>query len=337
MADRFELSYVYSRVCGSLSRAFIGRRAVELARLGRITELWRVLFGESPPIMPEAALVAAAERRAVTESLGGFRDLAARLRADEPFFAALRRKTEFARVKRILLAVGGTAKPSEELPPSDEPLLEPGFNEAGFPDIGKMFANTRYAWIDQAALNDLPSTENRLDRQFYSELWTELQRLPRRKAGALPRLVREEIELENVVWALRLKRYYGMDRTNIEERLVRLAGTDVVSVALSAVSFRFDQRDDWSGWAWERLLEGGEGGSFLLDVRSLEAAAKRHLYRSVKRALHMFPFTYTPLYCYYKIKEYETAAVIGIIEGIHLGAPFEEMASFAAGLTGGSI
>ena len=75
---------------------------------------------------------------------------------------------------------------------------------------------------------------------------------------------------------------------------------------------------------------------FFLDVRDFEGRARRYLYRGVKRALHMYPFTYTPLYCYFKIKEYETAAIIGIIEGVHLGAPVEEMASFAAGLTGGS-
>ncbi|HOX33505.1 MAG TPA: V-type ATPase subunit [Spirochaetales bacterium] len=334
MADRFELSYVYARVCGSLSRAFIGGKAVELARVGRIPELWRALFQEPAPNLPEASLVAEAERRAVAESLEGFGELARRLRSDEPFFEALRRKSEFARVKRILLA----ARNGSSLPPSEDPGLAPGFREASHPRIADMFAGGRYSWIDEESAKDLPAVENRLDRQYYEELWAELIRLPARKAGALRSLILEEAELQNVVWALRLARYYGMGRAEIEGKLVSLKGADASSSALEALGFKLDQRADWAGWAWEELLGGSEdrGGGFILDLRDLEGRARRRVYRSVKRALHLHPFTYTPLYCYFKIKEYETAAIIGVIEGLHLGAPFAEMASFAAGLAGGS-
>ena len=337
MADRFELSYVYARVCGSLSRAFLGERAIELARAGRISELWRVVFKDAAPSLPEAAVVAAAERRAVAESLAGFRELTGRLRVREPFFDALRRKAEFARVKRVLLAVKEGARLQSELPPSDDQELAPGFAESAFPDISKMFAQGRYSWIKAETLDDLPGAENRLDRQFYTELWNELRRIPRGKVGALPRLLSEEAELENVVWALRLKRYYGMDKGQIEGRLIELEGADVASAALKALEFRFDQREDWRRWKWDSLvMEDERGGPFFLDLRSLELSARKRLFHSVKRSLHLHPFTYTPLYCFFKIKEYETAAIIGVIEGLHLGAPFEEMASFAAGITGGS-
>lgn len=337
MADRFELSYVYARVCGSLSRAFLGPKAVELARSGRVAELWRAFFGEPAPLLTEAALVSAAERRAVAESLAGFRKMAAKLRTDEPFFDALRRKAEFARVKRILLTLRNGAKMPGDLPPSDDPALAPGFDETAFPDIGRMFAGGRYGWIGEKALEDLPAAENRLDRQYYSELWLEARRLGRDKAGAVPRLVREEVELQNVAWALRLKRYYGMGRDQIAPRLVELEGVDATGAALKALEFHFDQRADWARWAWESLIpEDERGGPFYLDVRGLELRARRRVYRAARRALHLHPFTYTPLYCYFKIKEFETAALVGVIEGIHLGAPFEEMASFAAGITGGA-
>jgi len=333
MADRFELSYVYARVCGSLSGAFLGKKAVELARSGRTAEVWRALFNDAAPMLPEAQVVEAAERRAVAESLSDFRELAEKLRSDEPFFDALRRKSEYARIKRILLAAreGGT------LPASDDPSLEPGFVESAFPDLGKMFASGRYSWIDEKALEDLAGTENRLDRQYYSELWREGRRVPRGKAGPVLDLIAEEAELQNVVWALRLRRYYGLGKERIDGMLVRLDGVDVTTEALRPLDFKFDQREDWSRWAWESLVAASSReGPFSLDVRGVEIMARRKVYRSVRRALHMHPFTYTPLYCCFKIKEYETAAVIGIIEGVHLGAPFEEMASFAAGITGGS-
>ena len=43
---------------------------------------------------------------------------------------------------------------------------------------------------------------------------------------------------------------------------------------------------------------------------------------------------YVPLYSYFRIKEYETAALFGVLEGIHLEAPSEEIAAFAAQFTG---
>jgi hypothetical protein len=337
MADRFELSYVYARICGSISGAYLGRKAVDLARSARVAEVWQTLFKEPAPPLPEAAVVAAAERREIAESLSGFRYFAAKLRMNEPFFDALRRKAEFARVKRILQAVRDGQAAAGTLPASDDPELAPSFDESAFPDIKLMFAAGRFSWIDETALDDLPATENKLDIQYYTELWEEARRLPASKAGAVVRLIRDEIELQNVAWALRLKRYYGMNRESIVPRLVALRSVDVVSAALQALDFRFDQREDWRGWAWEKLVpEKQVEGSFVLDLLGLETMARRHLYLGVRRALHFYPFTYTPLYCFFKIKESETAAVIGVIEGIHLGVPFEEMASFAAGITGGS-
>jgi len=245
-------------------------------------------------------------------------------------------------VKRVLQAVrdaraAGAAHAAAEAPASDDPELAPGFDAAAFPDIKAMFAAGRYSWLDETALDDLPATENRLDVQYYTELWEEARRLPASKAGAVVNLIRDEIELQNVAWALRLKRYYGMGREDIAPRLVALRDVDVVGSALQSLGFAFDQREDWRGWAWEKLVPEKEvQGSFVLDLLGLETRARRHLYLGVRRALHFYPFTYTPLYCFFKIKESETAAVIGVIEGIHLGVPFEEMASFAAGITGGS-
>jgi hypothetical protein len=336
MADYFELAYVYARVCGSLSRAFLGERAAGLARSGRLSEIWRSLFGDAPPALTESSLLKAAQRRTIREALAGFRALALELEAREPFFECLRRKLEYARVKKILIALRNGSRDGESLPPNEDPHLECGFDESAFPDLGAMFSSGRYSWIGEESLAKLPETENRLDKQFYTELWESISSIGRQHLGALRDLVAEEIELENVVWALRLKRYYRMGRDDIAERLVVLEGAEVEKAALAVSDLSLDKRSDWRKWRWESLIEGEEESSWRLDVRLVEAAARRRLYRDVRRALHMYPFTYTPLYCFFKIKEFEMAAILGTLEGIHLGAPHEETASFVLGLTGGN-
>ncbi|MCX7023113.1 MAG: V-type ATPase subunit [Spirochaetes bacterium] len=333
MADVFELAYVYARVCGALSRAFVGERAAQAARSGKLADLWRSVFGNSAPALPEGALLKEAERKAVAGAFREFQVMASALESREPFFEALRRKTEFSRVKRILACARDG---STELPPVFDTDLKPEIDDSGYPDPLAMFGQGRYSWIDGEAFTDLPAAENRLDRQFYGELWESLGTVPARRRGALADLVKLEIELENVVWALRLRRYYGMDVEQVEPLLAKVRGPDVVKPALQTLSYRMDARGDWSGWRWERLLRdsGPVDTGWKLDVRKVETAARRYLYRAVRHALHFNPFTYTPLYCFFKIKEFETAVILGLFEGIHLGAPFEEIAAYAFAVVG---
>ncbi len=330
MADRFELSYIYARVCGALSRSWAGERSSELLRLGRLSDIWRALFGDAAPALPEAALLAATESRVIRESLDDFKNLAYRLKKDEPFFIALRRKAEFARIKRVLLAVQGS---ESSCPPCDDADLPEGFDSKAYPRLEAMFrGGTRYTWIAESGLVDLPATENRLDRQFYTELWDALSTVPSRLRDGLRKLLSLEIELENVVWALRLSRYYSMRPELIKNLLIEVKGADLSSTALAGCARRHDRRAEWHGWKFEFLLADGPD-PWTLDVPAIETAARRYLYRRMRLALHVNPFTYTPLYCFYRLKEFEAAVVLGVIEGTYLGAPADEMAAFA--LAGG--
>jgi hypothetical protein len=325
MADRFELSYVYARVCGALSRSWAGPRSAELLKLNRLSDLWRVLFEDAAPALPERAFLAAIEQRVVRQSLDGFRSLADQLQKSEPFFLAVRRKAEYARVKRVLLAV----RDAETVcPASDDPSLPEGFRSSAYPKIDGMFWRGRYSWITPLALEDLPAVENRLDRQYYQELWEEACRVPHGLASGLLRFLSLEIEVENVVWALRLARYYDMASEVIEPLLVSLPDRDVTSIALAGAALRPDRRQDWEGWDYEPFLRG-RGEPWTIDVRATETEFRRHLYTRARLALHLNPASYTPLYCFFKLKEFETAIVLGIIEGVHIGAPAEEIASFA--------
>ncbi len=356
MADRYELAYVHARVAGSLAKSLAGGRAAELLRIGRLEDAWRAAFGDAPPSLPEARLVAAAEARALRKAQADFVRLAEGLRRDEPFFDALRRKSEFARVKRVLLAVRrGEAACPEAL----DPGLAPGFDEHAFPSLPGMFAGGRYGWIDDACLADLPAAENRLDCQFYRELWAALDSVPRRHEGGLHCLVALEVELENVIWALRLARYFGLDLSAIRKLLVDLPGRDVISAALdgaaragaapgadappSAASGRpraarapsdSGRKPGYEGWKFAFLVQN-PSATRSPDPRDIERAARGYLYRELKRSLHRAPFSYAPLYCYFKLKEFETAVILGLVEGIHLGAPAAEIAALAP--VGGSL
>jgi hypothetical protein len=333
--EGFESAYAFARACGSLARSFLGERTSALAASHRVGEAWRSIFAEAPPALPEAELATAAERVLRSRALAALRRIAGPLLKDEPFFAALSRKWEFSYLKRLLAAI---AERASEAPALDDPSLEPGFDLLRYPDLPAMLRKTRYGWLIETGFEDLPAVKNRLDRQYYAELWASLETLPAGLAGSIPDLLRVEAELENVSWALRLKRYYSMGAAEIEPLLIELRGVDVRSRALEAVALRQNARSDWSLWRWRRLVpdaRGEDSGEWRLDVRGFEAAARTYLYRRLYRRLHLDPDSYAPLYAYYRIKEFEATALHGIIEGVKLEAPAAEIASFAMQTTGG--
>ena len=342
MPDGFEPAYIYARVCGSLARSYLGARAAGLASSHRVGEAWRAIFGEAPPAMPESELATAAELGIRSRAYEATRRIAGNLAQHDPFLSALLRKWEFAYVKSLLSAIveGAPEAPSVDdgrLTLSLGLRLVPSFAVGPYPKLDAMLSGTRYAWVVDTGLDDLPGVKNKLDRQYYAELWDSAKALPARLAGSVTDLIRVEVELENVIWGLRLKRYYSMDAAQIEALLIALPGADVKSSAQRAIGLRADSRSEWADWSWESLVPDSgrdDGGDWYLDLRGLESAASVYLFRKLYRRLHLEPDCYVPLYSYFRIKEFEARALCGIIEGIRLEAPAAEIASFAAKTTG---
>lgn len=332
----FESGYAYARVCGSLARSYLGERASILAMSVRVGEAWRVIFDELPPALPEAELASAAERGVRARAIDALKSIAGSLLSEEPFFVALVRKWEFAYLKNVLAAI---VERSPTAPGTEYPGLGPEFDPQGYPDLDKMLERTRYRWVIESGLDDLPAVKNRLDRQYYGELWNSIRTIPSGLEGTIPELVRVEAELENLAWGLRLKRYYSMGAAEIEPLLIALDGIDVKTTTLKAIGLRADSRSEWAGWKWEKLVPDSrreDGGDWYFDVRGFELAARGYLYRRLYRRLHLEFDSYVPLYAFFRIKECETLAIHGIIEGIKLEAPAAEIIAFAAQTTGGS-
>jgi Archaeal/vacuolar-type H+-ATPase subunit C len=336
MAERFEPAYAYARACGSLARSFLGERAAALAASPRVGDAWRGLFASPSPALPEGELADAAELAIRRRSVEGLKSIVGLPVLKEPFFAALTRRWEFAFIKTLLSAAAEHAS-AAPVPEEGALTLDAGVELSSYPDLERMLRKSRYRWVADGGIDDLPAVKNGLDKQYYAELWEACRELPPLQKGSLASLLRTEAELENLAWTLRLKRYYSMGREEVEGRLIELRGVDVRSQALRALGFRLDSRSDWSGWKWERLVPDSrreEGGEWYLDLRLFELEADRYLYRLLYRRLHLEPDSYTPMYAYFRLKEFESTSLCGLVEGIKLEAGAAEIAGFASAVTG---
>ena len=332
----FGWAYRYARICGSSSRSRLGARAAELARTGRVGDLWRELFGDDPPPLPSTLLAAAAERRLRVEAARLFARIAGPSVMDQAFFRALSAKAEFHLVKHLLASMRGAASATGSQPPDAAELASPpSFDLKAFPDPVAMFQGSRFSWIAEQGFEKLAEAQNRLDRQYYEELWAALDSVSGPARGSLPLLLARDVEVENLLWALRLRRYYALPRDAIVPLLVRLHGRDCGKSALAALALRPDVRADWVGWEWEALINdaASPGQAWYFDVRYFERTLRRRRFAELRRAFHLEPSTFVPLYCYFRIKEYETASIFAVIEGLQLEAPFAEISDFVEGLT----
>ncbi|MDA8425391.1 MAG: V-type ATPase subunit [Treponema sp.] len=330
---RYAWAYGYARSCGYQARSRLGSRAARLAQAGKLDGLWRELFGEDPP--PAGPLAATAERRLRTEAGRTFKRIAGPEVMALPFFRSLLAKAEFALVKRLLSSLHGSPQRDGPRDWGEEELpLAPSFDLAAFPNSSAMFEGTRFSWIAERGFDDLAAAKNRLDRQYYEELWASLGSIPYALRASLASPVAHDVELENLVWALRLRRYYALSRDEIIPLLVRLRGRDCQTGAIAALALRPDVRADWAGWRWEAFVNDAPeaGQAWYFDVRRFERSLRRHRFAELRRTLHLNPSSYAPLYCLFRIQEYEILSIFAVIEGLQLKAPFAEIADFVGGL-----
>lgn len=329
MADTSELAYLYARVCGAFSTMKLAARGAELAREGTLSSLWGLYFGAELPNKPESWLLAELERKAMAESIRRFMDRAAPFLESNVFIKALVAKYEYSAVKAMLYNLAASKPKSESLSFSD-PLIQGALES--WPRLADMFGGTEYAWINAASLVDMGETQNRLDRQYYAQVWEKLQTLPAKRRGGIPDLLVKEMAYLNLVWALRLRRYYGYSKEKVLPLLIAVKGKDLSSMALGSFDIDIDNLDSVGSWPQRRLLEG-QGGP-RLDLPALEAKVLGEIFAAVRRALHVYPEGYTPLYCYFKLLDTELSTVLGVIEGLRLKVSAEEKEHLAWVLAG---
>ncbi len=329
MADSFEIAYLYARVCGAFSSMYLGAKGAALAAESSLSSIWKLYFEEDVPNRPEPWLLARLERKVIGHSMDRFMNLAGTAIESDAFIAALVATYEIAVIKNLLYRLTA-AEPRPEPQYYSSPIIEQALS--AWPRLEEMFANSPYAWIAADGLSNIGAVENRLDRQYYLQLWAAVKALPRNRKGNIPALVLRDIQYQNLAWALRIRKYYGYSRERAAPLLVEIEGEDAVSLALGSFDLDIDNLGSFAEWPARRLLDGQ--ASSRLDIPLLENRMQRDLFAFIRRSLHMHPFGYTPLYCYFKMLEAEASFVLGILEGIRLKAPADEKIGLAWVLAG---
>jgi vacuolar-type H+-ATPase subunit C/Vma6 len=307
-----------------------------LSPIGRLSELDRLVFPDSFRELPERELLVDLERRILGRAAKQITTIVDVYAKPPELLVRLLRAYEYGDLKSALIAIAG-----------GEPR-SPGFTTLGrfgtvhfdaYPDLRAMLQDTEFEFL----LADLPKKEGegrgseidsialqtKLDKHYYTKLWESLFRLPKRDRGGIEKILEEEVSLRNIVWALRLRTYYGMTSDHVREHLIyvgRKKDRSLAAEAEASLEFPLDTYSSWEKWRRIAFLNKEQPGEhWKADPRWFQNAASEHLYRMARLYFRRRPFAIDTAACFIKLKQFEEDLLTSISEGLSLGMPSRDV------------
>jgi vacuolar-type H+-ATPase subunit C/Vma6 len=326
-----ERAYAYAKASGIIGKSFVGRRAADLSRVARLSELDRLVFPSSSRDLPEKELLSDLEGRIIKRAADSIIAVVNSFRKPPELLSLLIRSYEYADLKSALTAAAGGE------------TVRPSFTDIGrfgtvafsaWPDIPAMIRNTEFEFLlgkdgELDKENSGINLQTELDRRYYRALWKAMRRLPPGDRRVSEGILSEEISLRNAVWALRLRTYYQMKAEDVRSHLIDIAvpvkgrQVSLAADAFACLELPLDNRLAWTGWKRSGFLgfdsPGSDMGEWKADPRYFQNAAARYLYRLARRSFRTNPVSLDTVFCFIKIKQFEEDVLTASAEGLGLG------------------
>lgn len=151
-----------------------------------------------------------------------------------------------------------------------------------------------------------------LDRAYYMLLWRAASKLDQSERPVFEQLVGAKIDLLNIMWIYRGKKYFGFKNEIIYTYLIpvhyRLTPEDIKGMVECEDAQRIPLMIKKAGYA--RLFENVDGDFFIEENERLMEKLR------AKRIFVNYPKTMAAVFAYLSLKEFETHNIIMITEGV---------------------
>ncbi|MBP5158477.1 MAG: V-type ATPase subunit [Treponema sp.] len=318
-------SYVYAKASGMLAKSFVGPRAVRLFEVKTLAELWSLVFTDPLPVVPEMVLARELERTARNRFISQYLKLVTCYSKPADILLSQLHHYDYENIKAVGAALcQGDGKRPDLVDISPFNFLK----YRAWPDVSAMTAGSPLSWYDRApGLFEQRDMDYRLDWQYLNETWRAALRCDAACRDDVKSLLFERFVIEEVLWALRLRKYYEMPR-DIIVSLIRSPGgegegTEVFSQeAEKTLDWALDDWESWRKWKYSKFLNPHEEGVvWQIDPRWIQNAFKGDYVRKTYSLFHRYPFTECPLFCWYIIKRNELDNIRAASESLRLSIP----------------
>jgi vacuolar-type H+-ATPase subunit C/Vma6 len=327
MSRTSRYGFILAKVYGIKARSFVGKNFSDLLRLKKLADLHDALFPGEKVESPEQILPGDLEVRIVRAGIDAMIYVLDFLGGQVEILVHVLRKLEYQNVKTIIRGIRAGVTEGMRLWDLGEYA---GIRLSGVKDYEKALDKSVYAWmLPHLKETPIAQVENMLDRDYYARLLSLASGLPGRDRGGTLRLATLEAALANVIWALRLRFYFGMDEKSARALLI----PQIVKAQKTAIAQAFqippDSVEQWRNWRYGWLLDDQLGEAFQApDPLKAEQKANQMLATRAHQIFHQSPFTLTPLVAYFKLKEYEISILKTAVEALQLALPEQEILSF---------
>ena len=317
-------AYVYAKACGMYAKSFIGKKAQKLFEAKTMGDLWTAVFASEVPVLPEGKLADLLERRVTEKLVFDFLKLIAAYDKPDLLSLALISKYDYINVKTALYE--SEAEASSFLIDIFPYSI---FNWKKWPDLKAVIKSSpalhgKTPPLHGAAADEHVLWDSEMDGAYYRSVWAGFNSLSPADKRSCGRLVHDEIILQNIVWVLRLRTYYGLKERDIRPLLAGADDPETEELfcrpAYFALDKPLDERHAWEKWQYARFLNPHEEGMpWTLDPRYVQFASDDYLYRLAIRQFHTNAFTVGALAAFFKIKHLEEYIIRSAAESLRVG------------------
>ncbi len=302
-------SFVYAKASGILARSYVGDRARQLFSFHTLQELWSFLFKKEVPVVPETLLVRELEQTAFEDFVNSYKKLIENYSKPEKILLTLLQNFDYENLKDI----GSSVALGEKKPPVMQKITP--FNIINYdkwPDVKSITAGGPLEWYSSAPkISEQYLVDYKLDCQYVVSLFDSINEIKSACKKDILNLLGEKYCIENAVWAIRLRLYYGMEKDEIIPLLAystkeKVSTDPLVCDTIKTLDWELDNYDKWKSWKYSKYLNPHEEGVvWIIDPRWVSNSYKGQYVRNAYKLFHKHPFTACPLVCWFIIKRNE--------------------------------
>ena len=302
-------SYVYAKASGMLARSFVGARSERLFSAKSLQELWTLLFKKEIPAVPETLFAKALEKQAADKFISDFKSLLQNYSKPSPVLLSLLSFYDYDNLKEFAAAL---CLKEKKIPSYQSIAPFNLIDYSKWPDLAAITCGGPLEWYNTVPeLSEQKNLDYKLDCQYMQSLWNSLRHIDSECRNDLKNLIGDKLNMNNALWALRLKLYYDMSREEILDNLIysndeKSENDPLVLSALEIIDKDTDDWESWKNWKYAELLNPHEEGVvWTVDARWISNAYKHVYLERARRLFHRHPFTECPLVCWFIIKRNE--------------------------------
>ncbi len=328
MHDPTTKEYVYAKAHGMWASSFLVGKKEEIKLAKNIQDLYKVVFMEDPPLVPEASLTDLIEEKLTNRTIKDYTRLLALYEGSYPLLNLLLYEYELINLKMALCHLRDKTDDSSFIIDIGIPS---SLNWKAWPSIKDVTKNSVFSFFNDAVSPEKQvEKEMELDDAYCLAIWQALCALPSNSYESCKELVIKELLLKNLVWVLRLRTYYDYRGEQLKKQLLGGWSASSKKLFIDPISFAFEaslqDREAWKGWRYEKLInERSEDEPWHLDPRYAQAVADRYLFNLALHSFHNDDNPISLLFCFFKLKRGEEYFIRQMLENLKVGKnmPFE--------------